>query len=201
MLLAHGAGANLEHEHMQRIAESLAVEGIATLRFNFPYMQAGKRRTDTIPVCLEAIDTALQVLIDTNLGCPILLAGHSFGGRMMSHYVATKTAENTHMSNHPGIDALVYFSFPLHPSGKPDTKRADHMSLITLPQIFLSGTRDKLAEKKLLKQTVSGMQAAKIHWLDTADHGFKILKRTRTSPESVYHESARIIHDWLPTRQ
>ena len=199
MLLAHGAGANLDHHHMQHIADSLAEKRIATLRFNFPYMQAGKKRTDTLPVCLAAINLGLQALLHKETSCPILLAGHSFGGRMMSHYAATQLADEELMPASQRIAGLVYFSFPLHPTGKPDTKRAGHMSEIALPQVFLSGTRDTLAQGDLLTQTVHGMQNAKIHWLDTADHGFKILKRTRTNPESVYHESARIVHDWLPT--
>lgn len=199
MLLAHGAGANLDHHHMQHIADSLAEKRIATLRFNFPYMQAVKKRTDTLPVCLAAINLALQALLNKETSCPVLLAGHSFGGRMMSHYAVTQLADEKLIAASQRIAGLVYFSFPLHPTGKPDTKRAGHMSEIALPQVFLSGTRDTLAQGNLLTQTVQGMQNAKIHWLDTADHGFKILKRTRTNPESVYHESARIVHDWLPT--
>ena len=118
---------------------------------------------------------------------------------MMAHYAATQLADEKLIPASQRIAGLVYFSFPLHPTGKPDTKRAGHMSEIALPQVFLSGTRDTLAQGNLLTQTVDGMQNAKIHWLDTADHGFKILKRTRINPESVYHESARIVHDWLPT--
>ncbi len=199
MLLAHGAGANLDHFHMQHIADSLAKKGIATLRFNFPFMQASKRRTDALPVCLAAIKFAVRALMNKETSRPILLAGHSFGGRMMSHYAATQLVDDKFMTASQRIVGLVYFSFPLHPTGKPDTKRAAHMSEIALPQVFLSGTRDSLAQRNLLTQTIRHMQNAKIHWLDTADHGFKILKRTRTNPESVYHESARIVHDWLST--
>ena len=197
MLLAHGAGADLNHVHMQTIAENLAEVGVATLRFNFPYMQAGKKRTDAIPVCMAAIDSALRHLSTLDQSRPILLGGHSFGGRMMSHYAATHLGEADAPVGSVRVKGLVYFSFPLHPSGKPDTKRAMHMPAIPLPQIFLSGTRDKLAEPELLRETISKLQDARIHWLETADHGFKILKRTRTDPENVYHESARVIQNWL----
>jgi len=160
-------------------------------------MQAGKKRTDAIPVCIEAIDSALRLMLNKDLSHPVLLAGHSFGGRMMSHYAATRLGNPESTPGAERIVGLVYFSFPLHPTGKPDTKRAAHMPEISLPQIFLSGTRDTLAEMELLSETVSGLNDAHIHWLETADHGFKILKRTRTSPETVYHESARTVHDWL----
>jgi predicted alpha/beta-hydrolase family hydrolase len=198
MLLAHGAGANLDHLHMENIANSLANVGIATLRFNLPFMELGKKRTDTIPVCLKAIETAVTHLHSHDKKRPILLAGHSFGGRMMSHFAAQMfTADAIEEALINRFIGLVYFSFPLHVSGKPDIKRAAHLIDIQSPQLFLSGTRDTLAEPKLLTETVSPLEKASIHWLDTADHGFKILKRTRKSAESVYDESARTIRDWL----
>jgi predicted alpha/beta-hydrolase family hydrolase len=198
MLLAHGAGANLDHLHMENIASSLANVGIATLRFNLPFMELGKKRTDTIPVCLKAIETAVTHLLSLDKKRPILLAGHSFGGRMMSHFAAEIfTTDTTELTLKNRLKGLVYFSFPLHVSGKPDTKRAVHLTGIRSPQLFLSGTRDTLAETKLLTATVAPLEKASIHWLDTADHGFKILKRTRTSAELVYDESARIVSAWL----
>jgi len=198
MLLAHGAGANLDHLHMQKLADSLASVGISSLRFNFPFMELGKRRTDAIPICMKAIDTTLQYLISANRNQPILLAGHSFGGRMMSHYVTEISSKNRQFGTQTALlKALIYFSFPLHGSGKPDTKRALHMPAIELPQLFISGTRDALAETDLLVETASQLDNASIHWLETADHGFKILKRTRKNTEDVYLESARVIRDWL----
>jgi len=198
MLLAHGAGADLDHLHMQKLAGSLAEVGIATLRFNFPFMELGKKRTDAIPVCVKAIDSALQYLVSISQNHPVILAGHSFGGRMMSHYVVDTGLPESHSgASKDKVAALIYFSFPLHTSGKPDTKRALHMPDIDLPQLFLSGTRDSLAERDLLSNTVSGLSNASIHWLETADHGFKILKRTRKNPEDVYRESARVIQKWL----
>ena len=198
MLLAHGAGANLDHLHLENIAKSMASVGIATLRFNLPFMELGKKRTDGIPVCLKAIDSAVIHLRSLDKEGPVLLAGHSFGGRMLSHFAAeifTANVEEEPLTNR--LKGLVYFSFPLHISGKPDTKRALHLIDIRVPQLFISGTRDTLAEPKLLEETVSRVEGASIHWLDTADHGYKILKRTRKSLESVYDESARIVRDWL----
>lgn len=204
LVLGHGAGAPLDHIHMNSICDALALVGIATFRFNFPFMERGGGRTDNLPTCLETIGSAIaqgrklltSVLDDTTLddtlrqteAAPkLLLGGHSFGGRMASHFTATYN--NT-------VDGLVYFSFPLHPSKKPAIKRADHLPEIMAPQLYLSGTRDSLAELNLLEPIVERLDNAKLVTLDTADHGFKILKRTRISQESVYDEAARALKTW-----
>ena len=96
-----------------------------------------------------------------------------------------------------GAKGLMLFSFPLHPSKKPDTKRAAHLADIELPMLFLSGDRDTLAEKELLEGELAKLASADLHWLETADHSFKILKRTRTSTEDVYAEAARVAKCWL----
>ncbi|HET8697043.1 MAG TPA: alpha/beta fold hydrolase [Gammaproteobacteria bacterium] len=182
LVLAHGAGAGMEHRHMQALADAFGRRGIATLRFNFPYMDAGKSRTDPPAVAAAAIaEAAADARSRTKL--PLWVGGHSFGGRMASHAVAEH-----------GLEAagMIFCSFPLHMPGKPDLKRAAHLGKVRVPMLFLSGTRDALAERALLTQVVSGLPRAEIHGLDTADHGFKILKRSRTSPEDVYDEAVRV---------
>jgi predicted alpha/beta-hydrolase family hydrolase len=187
VVFGHGAGANMRHRHMEHIAASLARAGIATLRFNFPYMEAGRRRTDSKAVCIETIGGALGVAVSRNLD-PLYLGGHSFGGRMASHFAAEADT---------GISGLIYYSFPLHPAGKPATSRADHLYGLAAPQLFLSGTRDRLAEPGLLEGVVASLQNARLHRLDTADHGFGILKRSRQSPEDPYTEAARVVADFI----
>lgn len=182
LVLGHGAGANMRHIHMESIANGLAEVHVSTLRFNFPFMQAGGGRTDPIETCLETIQGALALARESS-NSPMFLGGHSFGGRMASHYAATRTSD---------LRGLVYFSFPLHPARKPDTRRADHLPDVRVPQLFLSGTRDALAELELLTGVVSGLVGAELHTLDTADHGFKVLKRSRTSAEDVYSEASRV---------
>lgn len=188
MILGHGAGAGMFHGHVQSISDALARVGIETLRYQFPYMEAGGGRTDNLANCLDTIHGALSLSTDISGDAPLLLAGHSFGGRMSSHYAAEKQ---------PDILGLVYFSFPLHPAGKPDTKRAKHLGSITRPQLFLSGTRDKLGELELLEPTIASLKTAQLHLLDTADHSYKILKRTRVSEESVYEEAARVTAEFV----
>ena len=172
---------------MQALADAFGRHGIATLRFNFPYMEAGKSRTDPPDVATAAIAAAVTDA-RTRTKLPLWVGGHSFGGRMSSHAVAEHGLE---------ASGLIFCSFPLHMPGKPDVKRAAHLSKVREPMLFLSGTRDELAERELLTRVVSGLARAEIHWLDTADHGFKVLKRTRSSAEDVYDEAARVAREFV----
>jgi hypothetical protein len=180
-LLAHGAGAGMAHKSMQAIAAAFERAGIATLRFNFPFVSAGRKRVDARDVTTASIAAAYRVLRQRS-DLPLWLAGHSFGGRMASHAVLDEALD---------ARGLIYCSFPLHPAGKPGIVRAAHLSRIDKPMLFLSGTRDKLAEAVLLEKVVGGLAHAKLHWLDTADHGYKTLKRARAGSEDVFDEMAR----------
>ena len=188
MVLAHGAGAPHDHTHMTCIADRLADHGIGTLRFNFPFMESGKRRVDNPAVCQQTIAAALTRASELEPESTLLLAGHSFGGRMATHYLA----------DHPdAAKAMICYSFPLHVAKKPDTKRAVHLPQLTLPTLFVSGDRDALADRSLMEGVVSAMPDASLHWLETADHSYKILKRSRQSEEDVYVEAARVTAIWL----
>lgn len=178
LVLAHGAGADFRHSNMQAIAEALADQQIATLRFNFPYMQAGLRRTDRPEVACNAIQSA-YALAQKEFTGPIIAGGHSFGGRMASLAVAEKQIDPS---------GLIFFSFPLHQPKKPDRKRATHLPDIECPMLFLSGTRDDLAESTLLNEVVAELPAAKVHWLATGNHSYVILKRTREHPLTIFEE-------------
>lgn len=196
LVLAHGAGAPHDHAHMTAIASALAEAGIGTLRFNLPFMQAGKRRVDDVVTSTRAIREAVNAAYDLAPQAPILLGGHSFGGRMATHLLAD-TSDSTNDTMAEIIDAMVLFSFPLHASKKPAVSRAAHLHRIRQPLLFLSGTRDSLAEPQLLQKVTDELSGATLHWLDTADHGFKILKRTRQSTQDVYSEAARITASWV----
>jgi predicted alpha/beta-hydrolase family hydrolase len=173
---------------MQAIADALAAEGIATFRYNFPYSEHGRGR-DSKDVCLATIRSAVQAANESAPGLPVLAGGHSFSGRMTSTAAAEAPLD--------GVKGLVFFSFPLHPAGEPAITRAEHLKDVELPMLFLSGTRDALAERELLEPVVEGLgKRAKLHWVDTADHSFKILKRTRTSKEDVFAEIARVVREW-----
>jgi uncharacterized protein len=188
LVLGHGAGTNMLHATLQTIAERLAEQRIATFRYNFPYSEHGTARNSTA-VCVETIRNAVETAHKAAPKLPLLAGGHSFGGRMTSTAQSEQPLEN--------VKGLVFFSFPLHMPGKPDTKRADHLSSIEIPMLFLSGTRDALAEPDLLEPVVNKLgRRAKLHILDTADHSYKILKKTRKSDEDVFAEIARTMREW-----
>jgi predicted alpha/beta-hydrolase family hydrolase len=187
LVLGHGASTNMRHVTLQTIADRLAEQKIATLRYNFPYSENGTGR-DGQAVCTATIRSVVAAARHEAGRLPLLAGGHSFGGRMTSTAAAEAPLE--------GVHGLIFFSFPLHQPGKPDTKRADHLANIDLPMLFLSGTRDELADAKLLRTTCAKLESATLHFLDTADHGYKILKKTRTSQEDVFVEMARIAREW-----
>ncbi len=187
LVLGHGASTNMRHATLQTIAERMADAGIATFRYNFPYMEHGKGR-DSREVCTATVRSAVAAAHRAALDLPLLAGGHSFGGRMTSTAASESPLD--------GVHGLVFFAFPLHQPGKPDTKRADHLSAVTVPMLFLSGTRDELADRDLLQPVCKKLgNRATLHPLDTADHGFRTLKRSRKSEEDVFIEMARIVRE------
>jgi len=188
MVLAHGAGAGFRHHNMQSIAEAFADVGVATLRFNFPYMQAGKKRVDRKDIAVEAIGTAARYA-HSNSALPLWLGGHSFGGRMASHAVAEGAVD---------CEGLVFCSFPLHQPKKPGVERAAHLDGIDKPMLFLSGSRDDLAQADLLGEVVARQGSnANLCWLETANHSYVPLKRTRKNPLTVFEEMAQGLAGFL----
>lgn len=190
LVLGHGAGANMRSATMTAIAERLTEVGIATLRYNFPYMEAGRPRVDSPEVSAATVRAAVAKAREIAPDLPLLAGGHSFGGRMTTTAASESPLE--------GVKGLVLCSFPLHMPDKPSTKRAEHLASVTVPMLFLTGTRDKLAELDLLKPVVENLgDLATLHLLDTADHSYKVLKRTRESKEDVFVEMARVVREWV----
>ena len=188
LVLGHGASTNMRHATMQAIAEALAEQRIATFRYNFPYSENGRGR-DSQAVCAETIRNACRAAQEAAPDLKLLAGGHSFGGRM------TTTAQSE--SPLDDVKGLVLFSFPLHLPGRPETKRAEHLANIDIPMLFMSGTRDELATLDLLEPTIKGIgEHAKLHLLDTANHSYKVLKKTRNSSEDVFAEMARVVRSW-----
>lgn len=189
LVLGHGASTSMRHATMQRIAEVMADQKIATFRYNFPYSENGTSRNSNA-TCVETIRSAVKAAHAAAPDLTLLAGGHSFAGRM------TTTAQ----SEEPlvNITGLILFSFPLHLAGRPDTKRAEHLSAIKIPMLFLSGSRDELATLDLLEPVVANLgKRATLHLLDTANHSYKVLKKTRTSAEDVFDEMARTAREWL----
>lgn len=188
LVLGHGASSNMRTPLMTAIADALANENVATFRYNFPYSEKGGGRNSK-DVCTATIWSAVKAAQKAAPDLPILAGGHSFSGRMTSTAASEALLEN--------VRGLVFFSFPLHPAGEPDIKRAEHLSDVNIPLLFLSGTRDALADLDLLEPVIKKLGTrATLRLLDTADHSFKILKRTRKTDENVFSEMARAAGEW-----
>ena len=182
VVFAHGAGAGMDHHNMLGISRGLAVHKIASLRFNFPYMKEGKRRVDTREVASAAIASAIDWAHWKHPELTLWAGGHSFGGRMVSH---------CELEYELPITGLIFCSFPLHPAKKPNVLRAKHLPEIEKPMLFLTGSRDQLAEPELLTEVLSEVDShTRLRWLDTADHSYKTLKRQRLYVGDVYEEIA-----------
>jgi len=190
-VFAHGAGAGMEHPFMAAMAAGLAGRGIATLRFQFPFMQQGSRRPDPPAVAQAAVRAAVQEMARQLPGVPLFAGGKSFGGRMTSQAQAAEPL--------PGLRGIVFVGFPLHPAGKPSVERAAHLAEVKVPMLFLQGTRDALADLALIRSTVAELgPRATLHVLDAADHAFHVPARSGRSDAQVREELLDAIAAWMP---
>jgi len=179
-VLAHGAGAGMRHWFMQGVAEALAEEGIATVRWEFPYMAAGKKRVDAAPVAEAAVREVWRATKKL-AALPRFAGGKSFGGRMTSRAHAAEPLAD--------LRGLIFLGFPLHPAGKPGVERAEHLAAASGPMLFVQGTRDDLADLALLRPIVAALgKRATLHVIDGADHGFSA---------KLIPDIARTIRAWV----
>jgi uncharacterized protein len=187
-LLAHGAGAGMHHRFMQDIAEALAGEGIATLRYQFPYIEAGGR-PDPPEVAEATVRAAAAAARSAAPDLPLIAGGKSFGGRMTSNAMAREPID--------GVRGLVFLGFPLHPPKRPAVTRAEHLARVQAPMLFLQGTRDDLAQLDLITPLVGDLAPrATLHVIEGADHSFAVLKRSGRTGAEVLAELARTTADW-----
>jgi uncharacterized protein len=167
--LAHGAGAGMNHPFMATLASSLADVGIATLRFNFPFIENKKKRADVPAVAHKTIEVAIMHAHNTYPALPLFVSGKSFGGRMTSQYLALHPSST--------VKGIVFYGFPLHPAGKPSIERAEHLKDVKVPMLFLQGTRDALATINMMEDVCSKLAAATLIKIEGADHAFKAGKQ------------------------
>lgn len=188
-VLAHGAGAGMRHPFLERIAAVLGERGVATLRYQFLYMERKQRRPDPPATAVMVVQAAVAAAAGAAPGLPLIAGGKSFGGRMTS----TAQAE----AALPGVRGLVFFGFPLHPPGKPAVTRADHLDRIEVPMLFLQGDRDDFAEAILLRQVLRKLgRRATLHVVKDGDHSFGVPKRGGRTPEAVQAELADTLVQW-----
>ncbi|MDA1121028.1 MAG: dienelactone hydrolase family protein [Bacteroidetes bacterium] len=189
LLLAHGAGAGMDHRFMTSLAGFLCELNISTLRFNFPYIEKGRRAPESPKVAQQAIVDAVDFIANGGNTLPLFVGGKSYGGRMASHCAALGRIE---------ISGLVFYGFPLHAPGKPSMNRADHLKDIKIPLLFLQGTNDQLAQIDLINEVCKGLgNNTTLKTFQSADHSFKVPKSSGIDPESMIKELAIQTRFWI----
>src|SRR5437867_8448977 len=188
-VLAHGAGAGMRHPFLEAVARALAGQKIATLRYQFPYMEQRARRPDPPAVAAATVRAAVAEAARVAPGLPLIAGGKSFGGRMTSTAQAGEPL--------PGVRGLVFLGFPLHPPGRPGDSRAEHLAQVQIPMLFLQGTRDDFAALKLLQPLVKGLgERATLHLVEGGDHSFRVLTKSGRSEGEVMGEVVSTIVEW-----
>lgn len=186
LALAHGAGAGMRHRTLEKLAAALHAERIATFRYQFPYMEQGRKRPDRPPVAMATVRAAVDAAALALPDVPLFAGGRSFGGRMTTMAAATEPLRN--------VLGLVAFGFPLHPPKKPSVERAEHLRAVAQPLLFVQGTRDDWCDLARFRPCVHLLGArASLYELEDADHGYDVRKRSGRSPDEVFAEVARVV--------
>ena len=190
LVLAHGAGAGMQHPFLAAVATELGERRIATLRYQFPYMERRSRRTDPPALCHATVRAAVAEAVRQMPALPIFAGGKSFGGRMTSQAQATSPL--------PGVRGIVFLGFPLHAPGKPSDERGSHLADVRVPMLFLQGTRDEFAELELLRPLIERLGSrATLRLLEEADHSFHVPARTGRKDPEVRGELIAALDRWL----
>lgn len=190
LVFAHGAGAGMRHRFMEEMTQKLADRAVATLRYQFPYMEKGTKRPDSEAVLTECVRAAVTTAKKYADGVPVFAGGKSMGGRMTSLAAAKEPLES--------VRGLIYFGFPLHAAGKPSVNRGDHLFDIKLPMLFLQGSRDALANLKLLKPLCARLgKKIELLVIDGGDHSFHLLKSSGRSDDHALDEAVAKASSWI----
>ena len=189
LVLGHGAGAGMAHPFMEKLVAELATAGIATLRYQFPYMEGRGRVPDRPELLISTVAAAVRLATETVPALPLLAGGKSMGGRMTSQAAAQNLLGP--------VKGLVFFGFPLHPPNRPATKRGEHLAKVVLPMLFLQGTRDTLADLTLLRPVCAKLGSrATLYIIPEADHSFHVLKKSGKTDAEVMTELAQTTAAW-----
>lgn len=188
-VFGHGAGAGMHHVFMQRCSELLAERGVATFRYHFPYMEAGRKGPNPAPVLVKTVRSAVEVAASLAPDLPMLAGGKSMGGRMTSTAASTEPLGS--------VLGLAFLGFPLHAPGRESSERGAHLKDVGLPMLFVQGTRDKLAKLELLEPLLADVEPSPtLHIVDGADHGFHVLKRSGRTDDEALHEICEAFSAW-----
>lgn len=190
LVLGHGAGAGMHHPFMQAVAEQLAAQKIATFRYQFPYMEKGKKSPDSQTTLRATVVSAVETAKKAARGLPLLAGGKSMGGRLTSLVAAE--------GGLPDVRGLIFYGFPLHATGKPSSERGAHLAEVSIPMLFLQGTRDRLAELACITPLCRGLgKRATLHIVEGGDHSFHVLKRSGRTAEEVQNELGETVGSWV----
>jgi len=190
LVYAHGAGAGIHHPFMRDTSHRLGERGVATLRYQFPYMEAGRRAPDRPPALVETVRAAVARAAELAGDLPLFAGGKSMGGRMTSTAASEAPLD--------GVHGIAFFGFPLHPPNRPSSDRAGHLADVSSPMLFLQGTRDALADLSLLRPVLEGLGSrATLHVVDGADHSFHVPKRSGRTDAEVIEELADRVALWM----
>jgi uncharacterized protein len=190
IILAHGAGAGMRNPFMKKLSEELALQDICTLRYQFPYMEQGKKRPDKPEIAFQTIQAVHRDARQKYERLSIFLGGKSYGGRMSSQAVANKLIEE--------VNGIIFYGFPLHAPGKPSVDRGDHLFQVDVPMLFCQGSKDKLADIDLMKgldEKLGGK--AELYIVEEGDHSFHVPRSSNTSNEKVIHDLAKKTREWM----
>ena len=190
LVLAHGAGAGMTHPFLENVAAELAAAGLATFRYQFPYMEQHRRMPDHAATLTATVRVAVRTANEHAPELPLLAGGKSLGARMTSLAAANQPLEH--------VRGLVFFGFPLHPPHRPGIERAEHLKDVTVPMLFLQGTRDPFADLNLLRPVCARLGAsATLHEVATAEHSFHVLKRSGKTDAEVVADLAGVVKIWV----
>ncbi len=189
LIIAHGAGADMNHPFMNSLANGIHEQGIHVITFNFPYKEKGKKLPGSPKEAILALEMVVNFSIDKFSDTSIFLSGKSYGGRMASHLIAEQPELN--------IKAILYYGFPLHAPGKPSLSRADHLVDIHIPQLFFQGTNDSLANFTLIQDVAANQKNAKVISFQQADHSFKTPKSAAISTSEVFEDLVVQTVNWI----
>ena len=189
-VMAHGAGAGMHHSFLSEVSAALAQRDVASLRYQFPYMERAGRRPDPPALCHTTVRAAVAAARDVEPALPLIAGGKSFGGRMTSQAQALEPL--------PGVHGIAFLGFPLHPPKKPSLARADHLRKVSMPMLFVQGTRDALADPGLILQAVERLGSrARLQAIEGADHAFHVLARSGRTDADVLREIADVLASWI----
>lgn len=189
LIIAHGAGAGMHHPFMVDLSNEISALGYHAVRFNFPYMEEGRKSPGSPKKNIETWELVINHIHGLHPDLPIFLSGKSYGGRMASHLLAEKSFDY--------VKGIIYFGFPLHAPGRDSKDRASHLDQVSVPQLFIQGTKDKLANIDLIQEVLNDLSKVELVKIEDADHSFNVPKKLGISKSDMIVKLSEFAHDFM----